>query len=144
VVPGPDRNDPWPHVSVWAVPVDDSNTMRFRLCSLAETDPEKLAVVARSQDFDAVQHADRLFRGDLAGITDQALISAQDYVAVRGQGEIVDRTQENLSSSDLGVVFLRRVFLRELEAIAQGRPTKRWTRLREDVHLPAPPVQAAE
>jgi hypothetical protein len=118
--------------------------MRFRLCSLAESDPEKLAIVEGSQAFDAAQHSERLFRGDLAGITDQALISAQDYVAVRGQGQIVDRTQENLSSSDIGVVFLRRVFLRELEAIHAGRPTKQWTRLTGELHLPSPPAQAAE
>ena len=115
VVPGPDRNDPWPHVSVWAVPVDDTRTMRFRLCSFeGKATPARQDFIARSQGFDPAEHADRLFSGDLTGITDQALISAQDYVAVRGQGEIVDRTQENLMSSDLGVVFLRRVFLREL------------------------------
>jgi 5,5'-dehydrodivanillate O-demethylase len=144
VVPGPNRNDPWPHVSVWAVPVDDTRTMRFRLCSLHEDDPANRAVIEASQKFDPSQYADRLFRGDLAGFTDQALISAQDYVAVRGQGEIVDRTQENLSSSDLGVVFLRRVFLRELEAIQRGEPTKHWARLSESLHLPSPPVRAAE
>jgi 5,5'-dehydrodivanillate O-demethylase len=144
VVPGPNKSDPWPHVSVWAVPVDDTHTMRFRLCSLQENDPANREFIEASQQFDPSQHADRLFRGDLAGITDQALISAQDYVAVRGQGEIVDRTQENLSSSDLGVVFLRRIFLRELEAIQRGEPTKQWMRLAETVHLPSPPVQAAE
>jgi 5,5'-dehydrodivanillate O-demethylase len=144
VVPGPHKDDPWPHISVWAVPVDDVHTARFRLCSVAESDPQKLAIVARAGEFDAARYSEQLFRGDLTGITGQALISAQDYVAVRGQGEIVDRTQENLSSSVVGVVFLRRVFLRELEAIAQGRPTKRWTRLSEEVHLSEPPVQAAE
>jgi 5,5'-dehydrodivanillate O-demethylase len=144
VVPGPNRNDPWPHVSVWAVPVDDTHTMRFRLCSLHEDNPANRAFIEASQQFDPSQHADRLFRGDLTGITDQALISAQDYVAVRGQGEIVDRTHENLSSSDLGVVFLRRIFLRELEAIQRGEPTKRWARLSEALHLSSPPAQAAE
>jgi 5,5'-dehydrodivanillate O-demethylase oxygenase subunit len=144
VVPGPNKNDPWPHVSVWAVPADDTHTMRFRLCSLQEDDPANRETIERSQKFDPSQHAEKLFRGDLTGITDQALISSQDYVAVRGQGEIVDRTQENLSSSDLGVVFLRRVFLRELEAIQNGQPTKQWARPSESLHLPSPPAQAAE
>jgi 5,5'-dehydrodivanillate O-demethylase len=144
VIPGPDKNDPWPHVSVWAVPIDDTHTMRLRLCSLEENDPNKLAIVERSQKFDAAQHSEQLFRGDLTGITGQDLISAQDYVAVRGQGTIVDRTQENLSSSDVGVTFLRRVFLRELEAIYAGLPTKQWKSLAESLHLPSPPAQAAE
>jgi hypothetical protein len=100
--------------------------------------------VEASGKFDASRHSEALFRGDVTGITGQDLISAQDYVAVRGQGQIVDRTRENLSSSDIGVVFLRRVFLRELEAIQSGRPTKHWTPLSESAHLAAPSVQAAE
>ena len=72
------------------------------------------------------------------------LQNAQDYVAVRGQGVIYDRSQENLSTSDAGVAFLRRIMLRELEAIRHGRPTKQWTRLEHAEHLEAPPVQAAE
>jgi 5,5'-dehydrodivanillate O-demethylase len=144
VVPGPAKTDPWPHVSVWAVPVDDTHTMRLRLCSMEENDPAKLATMEAAQKFDAAQYSEQLFRGDVTGITGQALISAQDYVAVRGQGEIVDRTRENLSSSDVGVLFLRRVFLRELEALQAGRSTKQWARLSEDVHLPAPTTQAAE
>ena len=94
--------------------------------------------------YDPREHADALFRGEVAGISEPALISAQDYVAVRGQGEIYDRSQENLSTSDAGVVFLRRIFLRELEAIRQGRPTKQWTRLHDAPHLPPPPAEAAE
>jgi 5,5'-dehydrodivanillate O-demethylase len=124
------------------VPVDDTHTMRLRLCAMQESDPAKVAAVAASQKFDAAHYAEQLFRGDLSGITGQDLISAQDYVAVRGQGEIVDRMQENLSSSDVGVLFLRRVFLRELEAIAAGVPTKRWTPPSEAVDLPAPAVAA--
>jgi 5,5'-dehydrodivanillate O-demethylase len=75
------------------------------------------------------------------------LISAQDYVAVRGQGVIFDRSQENLSTSDAGLAFLRRIFLREIDAIRHGRPTKPWSRLSEEPHLappPAPAIQAAE
>ena len=52
VVPGPDKNDPWPHVSVWAVPTDDAHTMRFRLCSLEENDPANSRAIERSQKFD--------------------------------------------------------------------------------------------
>jgi 5,5'-dehydrodivanillate O-demethylase len=67
-----------------------------------------------------------------------SLITAQDYVAVCGQGQIVNRSEENLSTSDAGVAFLRRIFLRELEAIQEGRPTKVWTSLEEMPDLPKP------
>ena len=66
------------------------------------------------------------------------MTTTQDYAAVRGQGQIVDRTRENLSPSDAGIVFLRRIFLRELEAIGGGKPTKTWARLEHAADLPTP------
>ena len=55
-------------------------------------------------------------------------------------GRIADRVNENLSVSDAGILFLRKLFLREMEAIRDGRPPKRWAPLEEGVELP---VQAA-
>ncbi len=144
VVPGAKKGGAWAHVSVWATPIDDTSTMRFRLYSTEEKDPAVLERARRDQEFQPLDHVARLFRGALGGLSEQAIISAQDYVAVRGQGEICDRSRENLSASDAGVAFLRRVFLRELEAIRRGRPGKAWSRLREAVHLPAPPQRAVE
>jgi 5,5'-dehydrodivanillate O-demethylase len=69
------------------------------------------------------------------------VLSAQDYVAQRGQGVIADRMQENLSESDAGIALLRKIFQRELEAIRQGRATKRWTKLGDEVHMPIPEKQ---
>ena len=70
-------------------------------------------------------------------------LAVQDYAAVRGQGVIADRTSENLSVSDAGILFLRRIFLRELEAIRDGRPTKAWAPLEEKFDLPVPAAEAA-
>ena len=64
------------------------------------------------------------------------MIATQDYVALRGQGRVVDRSRERLGASDAGVAILRRIFLRELAAIKEGRPTKQWTRLEEPAHMP--------
>lgn len=144
VVPGATRGAAWAHVSVWATPIDDRRTMRYRLYSTDENDPAVLEQARRDQDFQPLDHVDKLFRGDLDGLSEQAIISAQDYVAVRGQGEICDRSRENLSTSDAGIAFLRRVFLREMEAIRLGRARKSWSRLSEAVHLPPPPSRATE
>lgn len=146
VAAGPHSEDPWAHISAWPVPVDDGHTMRFTLYSVEEADPAKLASLEAGYDlrYDPAHHKAALFRGDLSGISEPGLISAQDYVAVAGQGVICDRSKENLSASDAGIVFLRRVFLRELEALRLGGPTKQWTPLAEGVHLPSPPVRAAE
>ena len=46
-----------------------------------------------------------------------------------GQGMIVDRNQERLGQSDAGIMLLRKIFWREMEAMREGRPTKRWRRL---------------
>ena len=63
------------------------------------------------------------------------LTNAQDYVAAVGQGAIVDRTKERLVSSDLGVVLVRRLFLREMALRRSGKPTKNWVRLNEEIEL---------
>ena len=45
VVPGTERNSEWAHVSVWATPIDDRRTMRYRMYSTSEQDPTKLGLV---------------------------------------------------------------------------------------------------
>lgn len=56
----------------------------------------------------------------------------QDDVTQNGQGAIRDRTQEHLGRSDGHVVLLRKLWERELRALAEGRPLKQW-RLPEDI-----------
>jgi 5,5'-dehydrodivanillate O-demethylase len=48
----------------------------------------------------------------------------EDAVAQGGQGWIADRSLEHLGRTDVCIVRMRRLFDRELEAIAQGKPTK--------------------
>jgi 5,5'-dehydrodivanillate O-demethylase len=147
VAPPAIKGDPWVHISAWPTPIDDTSTARFVIYSVETTDPAKLATMKAQYDLDysPMHHYDELFhQGVIAGVNEAGLQNAQDYVAVRGQGVICDRSQENLSTSDAGVAFLRRIFLRELEAIRLGRPTKQWSRLEHAEHLEAPPVQAAE
>jgi hypothetical protein len=57
-----------------------------------------------------------------------ALFNVQDNVALGGQGAIVDRSREQLGRSDKGVVFIRRIWMRELGALAEGKPLKAWRR----------------
>jgi 5,5'-dehydrodivanillate O-demethylase len=145
--PGPEKGDPWVDVSAWPTPIDDTSTMRFVLNAVKTTDPAKLTRMKAQYDLDysPADHFDELFhQGIVSGVHEFGLQNAQDYVAVRGQGVICDRSQENLSTSDAGVAFLRRIFLRELEAIRLGRPTKQWARIEHAERLSAPPVQAAE
>jgi 5,5'-dehydrodivanillate O-demethylase len=55
------------------------------------------------------------------------LVWVEDEVAQVGQGPIADRTHERLGRSDGSVILLRKLWARELEALANGRPLKQWT-----------------
>jgi 5,5'-dehydrodivanillate O-demethylase len=47
-------------------------------------------------------------------------------VAQVGQGRIADRTTENLTRTDKGVLMLRQIWFRELEALKEGTSVKAW------------------
>lgn len=51
----------------------------------------------------------------------------EDYVTQIGQGRIADRTDEHLGRIDQGVITVRKLWRRELEALRDGRPLKQWT-----------------
>ena len=53
-------------------------------------------------------------------------VNAQDYVAQVGQGAIANRRNEHLGRSDLGVIMFRKIWERELRALKEGRPLKKW------------------
>ena len=48
-------------------------------------------------------------------------IMLQDRFACASQGEIVDRMQEHLGKSDVGVIALRRLFQEALKDASEGR-----------------------
>lgn len=50
----------------------------------------------------------------------------EDYACQVGQGAIADREHERLGQIDQGTVLLRKLWLRELTAFAEGRPVKQW------------------
>ena len=56
------------------------------------------------------------------------IVSIQDTLAQRGQGVIADRKNEHLGRSDVAVIEIRKVFMRELRALAEGHPVKQWSR----------------
>jgi hypothetical protein len=56
------------------------------------------------------------------------MIRLQDDVAQIGQGRIADRGAERLGRGDVGVILIRRLWTRELQAMAEGKPLKNWTR----------------
>jgi 5,5'-dehydrodivanillate O-demethylase oxygenase subunit len=146
LIPGAKKGDPWSDITIWRVPIDDERTMRFALSSFHASQGEEARRLAEGSDADynPAEHYEQLVeKHEVQDVSDMQFITVQDYVAVRGQGTIADRATENLSTSDAGILFLRRIFLRELEAIRLGQPTKRWSRLEEKYELPVPAAEAA-
>jgi 5,5'-dehydrodivanillate O-demethylase len=149
VVPGLAKDDPWMDFVIWMVPTDDERSTRFTLYAFKPENEEQkvrfLAQFERYGQYNADEHHDDLFlrqkgpeEGDVIG-----LISAQDYIAQRGQGVIADREKELLGRSDLGVVTLRRLFWRELELQRKGAPTKAWRKRELGQPLPTQPGRQA-
>jgi 5,5'-dehydrodivanillate O-demethylase oxygenase subunit len=147
--PGPRKGDLWGHSCGWVVPIDDQHTLRMGLVAAPATDPETDRRMHDSFNmlatgFTPADYYDELFNQHV--VSDEParqLINTQDYVAVRGQGMIVDRTNETLAQTDLGIVLLRQIFRREIAAIEAGRPTKRWKRLAELPEMPTPVPETA-
>jgi 5,5'-dehydrodivanillate O-demethylase len=81
-----------------------------------------------------VEQAQKIMAGR-ATIADFAdfpmLVEIEDLIAQVGQGVVADREAEILGRSDVGVMFLRRVLARELQAVSEGRPTKAWSFMSE-------------
>jgi 5,5'-dehydrodivanillate O-demethylase len=130
ITPGRPSRPEWQLHIAWRVPVDDENMWTFVVTARkgrggglqqrphVEPDPmyytnEILAGRMRVQDIDPDY---------------PALFNVQDNVALGGQGAIVDRSREQLSRSDKGVVFIRRIWMRELRALVEGKPLKAWRR----------------
>ncbi|MBT3989113.1 MAG: Rieske 2Fe-2S domain-containing protein [Rhodospirillaceae bacterium] len=55
------------------------------------------------------------------------LLLLEDGLAQAGQEQIVDRSQELLGRTDIGIAAMRKVFEREMLAVASGEPTTSWS-----------------
>lgn len=132
-MPGVNPGDPWTEVSHWMVPIDDSHTMRLALfaapCTVPEIDHKLTGYFRECENYNAADYHDDLFAGHYPTDPLVRLTSAQDYVALIGQGVIADRINECLGASDVGVAMLRRILLREMDAIEADSPAKAWRRL---------------
>ena len=106
------------HLMFWVVPVNDTKTFSVHawFMPLPEGMPqaEREEKIARVKEFlyemdssDPLHHATKIMQ--------------QDKSACASQGEIVDRSQEHLGQSDLGVMTLRRLFREAIRDAGEGR-----------------------
>jgi 5,5'-dehydrodivanillate O-demethylase len=131
---GPDVG--WLESLFWWVPVDDFHHLQFGLHRVpvsgeaARRVHDKREARRRQIDLAHQQVAQDILAGKLT-IRDVDpnrcdMVRLQDDLAQAGQGRMVDRKNDHLGGSDVGVVALRKLWRRELQAFAEGRPVKAW------------------
>ena len=117
----------------WRVPIDDQNhaQIRVNLTTVTGKDAEAL-LASRPADFYDRSQIPVLGEAVLAGkinlpdLKHTHIEVIQDYVAQVGMGGVEMRATERLAKSDATTIILRNLWKRELQALADGRPLKKW------------------
>jgi 5,5'-dehydrodivanillate O-demethylase len=139
VAPPANPDSGWQQTLRWRVPPDDEHHWSFNVSLWHVTGKAAQRFRARrAQQLAAEQQqapADEVAAAILAGtlpvdcIQDRPdVVMLQDHITQIGQGVVADRTHEQLGRTDVGIILLRKVWERELRALAEGRPLKQWTR----------------
>ena len=126
----------------WKVPLDDAHAVNFlatRLFLAGEAAERHRSRRARANGdgherepeespVDVVQAmlAGHLYVQDLAARPEG--VSLGDLTTMVGQGVVADRANDRLGRGDAGVILVRKMWERELQALAEGRPLKQWMR----------------
>jgi 5,5'-dehydrodivanillate O-demethylase len=127
----------WTDCMVYKVPLDDESHLTFSLNfalvtgDVAERYRQRLAARPADTPSEVNEIGAAILRGDRhisEFVAHPEIVAIQDFVAQAGQGVIADRGAERLGRSDVGVILLRRIWERELRALAEGRPLKQWSR----------------
>lgn len=131
---------------IWVVPVDDQSTMHFNLSHYSsaqalQTYREQHAARPVESGHEPFRLAAEVVAGRLGfnevNLPSPEKIWFEDDVVLLAQGVIADRHNECLGASDAPVILLRRIWEREMRALAEGRPLKQWS------HAPEAAIQRA-
>jgi 5,5'-dehydrodivanillate O-demethylase len=135
----------WQEALQWYVPIDDTNHTAFMVRRFLASDADARAAIDRiratvsKRTDNHVELARAILAGKLRledvdpASTDYFRL--QDDIAQMGQGPIPDRSADRLGRSDAGVIMVRKLWTRELKALATGEPLKRWRRPEELVPI---------
>jgi 5,5'-dehydrodivanillate O-demethylase oxygenase subunit len=123
-------------VMLFKVPVDDENHIHFEVRAIPLTGERGREWIRQRREERAEAEKDRaeIARAILAGkmrlgdVDPKRIdfVMLEDEVAQAGQGAVAPRGNEHLGRSDRGVFLLRKIWQRELQNLAAGRPIKQW------------------
>ncbi len=136
---GNEEETGWRDDISWRVPIDDEHHSSFNVKLIHLTGEAATRHLERreAQLAKASGEEEELGQAVLAGLIeiedlkerdDIGISSVQDHVYQVGQGAIPDRASDHLGTADVGVALLRRIWMRELRALAEGRPLTQWVR----------------
>jgi hypothetical protein len=124
----------------WRVPIDDESHASFQLDIQhvhdgVEGEAVKKRHAARTGKLGRSPNelGEAVLRGeiriqDLEGDDKANIVWVQDYAVQVGQGPYQLRQKENLGRSDTPLILQRKIWLRELQALADGAPLTAWNR----------------
>jgi 5,5'-dehydrodivanillate O-demethylase oxygenase subunit len=121
----------------WRVPIDDDSHRNFSAALDHSPSPNFTGRDIRVQPPynelrpSTLEASNAILRGEMhiddpEIVSRPDLLSIQDNVAQIGQGVVPDPNIEHLGKSDRAIILLRKLYARELEALAQGRPLTQW------------------
>jgi 5,5'-dehydrodivanillate O-demethylase len=122
----------------WHMPIDDDHSVRFNASRVHLTGAEGEELRARRNRGEGWDNSliyetgERVLEGNLTIEEMSETFSyyqqfyVEDYVTQVGQGVLADRTQEHLGRTDVAIVLKRKLWARELRALAEGRPLTQW------------------
>ena len=134
-----DEDRGWTDHLAWRVPVDDTRHTSFIVDRIeksgAELDAYRATRVERERQLREMPPSDDLVRAILSGdlhvdevdIAHPNLLGIQDDVALGAQAPLHERAPDRLGRSDVQVILLRKIWGRELQALARGTAVKNWT-----------------
>lgn len=128
----------WAEHIAWRVPIDDASHVSFMIDCVHKTgaEAEEYSRLRRQhrEELKTLEPADQLVEKILNGDMHcddipwrPDIVLIQDGVALRGQPQSRNRRDDLLGVSDRQVVMLRQIWLREMQAVAEGEPMKIWT-----------------
>ncbi len=122
----------------WRVPIDDEHCVAYGIeqTHLTGKAAEEYRVRAARHEQMTSPSPSEIAEEVLAGRlqihdTDPTLnmfklFWVEDYAAQVGQGVTADRVEEHLGRMDAALILRRKIMLRELTAVREGRPLKQW------------------
>jgi len=122
----------------WRVPIDDDHYVDVLLTQVHLTGEAKEQFLARAKTRDA-ERSEAVRQIPIEGTAvlsgqktirdvdnNSILTEVEDFATLVGQGAIADRPNEHLGRTDIGLILIRKMYEREMRALAEGQPLTKW------------------